>query len=250
MEQTINVEGVDSLFLFDRLHNPTIRKQVLDLLREAQEAENKEYYQNPYFTPHDTSKIEETFNEKFALIERDTPISFGANEPTGDSLEGREIIGLDWIFPTTGKKPTTRMMGIIEGHEKGHVMRNYYGKHLNEKFKQAFDLTAVTFTEKEYREIHFKENGVLEPHGIAFEQSAEEFFRYLFCAPEIAERMSQLKSYFSMKDDAPFTKEQIDYARQHYIDDTGVDNWMVHFFKAITPEKEEAFLRLINSAGI
>ena len=42
----------------------------------------------------------------------------------------------------------------------------------------------------------------------------------------------------------------IDNAKENYIKDTGLDNLMSDFFEAITPEKEEEFLRLINTSGI
>jgi hypothetical protein len=40
------------------------------------------------------------------------------------------------------------------------------------------------------------------------------------------------------------------YAKEHYITDTGFDNKMTPFLKAITPETENEFIRLINSSGI
>ncbi len=62
--------------------------------------------------------------------------------------------------------------------------------------------------------------------------------------------MSQLKNHFGLKSDERFTKEHLDYARMHYVTDTGFDNRMTPFLKAITPETEESFLELINSSGI
>jgi hypothetical protein len=73
---------------------------------------------------------------------------------------------------------------------------------------------------------------------------------YLFTGQELAERMSQLKNYYGMKGNEPFTKEHLHYAREHYVQDTGMDNYMKFFFQAITPETEDEFLRIINSSGI
>ncbi len=53
-----------------------------------------------------------------------------------------------------------------------------------------------------------------------------------------------------MKGDEQFTKEHLDYARAHYVEDTGMDNHMSLFFRMITPEKEEKFLHVINSVGV
>lgn len=50
--------------------------------------------------------------------------------------------------------------------------------------------------------------------------------------------------------DEKFTKEHLRYAKEHYIADTGLDNGMAFFFQAISPEKEDAFLEIINNSGI
>ena len=52
-----------------------------------------------------------------------------------------------------------------------------------------------------------------------------------------------------MRGDEVFTKEHLDYAREHYIKDRGFDN-MSELFQMITPEKEERFLEVINSVGV
>ena len=64
------------------------------------------------------------------------------------------------------------------------------------------------------------------------------------------ERMSQLKNYFGFDGDQEFTKEHLDYARTHYVKDMSLDNSMSALFQMITAEKEEQFLRAINSLGI
>ena len=82
------------------------------------------------------------------------------------------------------------------------------------------------------------------------EEALESELDYLFSGPEVAERMSQLKNYFGMKGDEQFTKEHLHYAKEHYVSDTQVDNEMRLFFQAITPEREDEFVRLIHTSGI
>ena len=53
-----------------------------------------------------------------------------------------------------------------------------------------------------------------------------------------------------MKGDEQFTKEHLHYAKEHYVSDTQVDNEMRLFFQAITPEREDEFVRLIHTSGI
>ncbi|MEA3399062.1 MAG: hypothetical protein U9R00_00950 [Patescibacteria group bacterium] len=63
--------------------------------------------------------------------------------------------------------------------------------------------------------------------------------------------MAQLKNYFGMKGSEKFTKQHLDYAKNNYIKDTGIPDFQIKpFLDAITTEKEEDFLRLINSLGI
>ena len=125
-------------------------------------------------------------------------------------------------------------------------MRVYSERALDNRFAQAFDKGAVEYEMDDYWRVYPKK----ERNEIGFEKARREFFRYLFSARELAERMSQLKNYYGMRGDEQFTKEHLDYARAHYIKDIGLDNHMRKFFAAITPEKEEMFLKLINTAGI
>ena len=42
LESTVNTEGLDSLFLFARMHHPVIRRQVVDLIEEAEQSRREE----------------------------------------------------------------------------------------------------------------------------------------------------------------------------------------------------------------
>jgi len=274
VEHQVNHEGLDSLFLFERLHNPTIRKQIINLSCEADQTlsgqtievprrqENGDFvydenwhplFEEKPYVPQTPEEMEEQFDKTLLQIERETLVSFDKEDHVGPYVHPamfREIMPLDWIYPLTGKKATQKMMSICEAHEKGHVIRRHYvyNPYLMDKFQKAFDQGNVTFTEQDYK---YMIAGLPQKEPPPpFEDAREIFFQYIFSAHEIAERMSQLKSYFSIKDDAPFTKEHLTYAREHYIEDTGLDNQMTPFFQAITPGKEAAFLELINSAGI
>lgn len=84
-----------------------------------------------------------------------------------------------------------------------------------------------------------------------FEERREAYLHdYLFTGDEIVERMSQLKNYFGMDGSDKFTKDHLHYAKENYIEDTGMDNAMSLFFQGITEETEDEFLELINSMGV
>ena len=47
---------------------------------------------------------------------------------------------------------------------------------------------------------------------------------------EIAARFGQIKNYFGLKEGELITPEMWEYAKKHYIADTGIDNNMSDFF--------------------
>lgn len=150
-----------------------------------------------------------------------------------------------YIMPGKTEKFTMHQMGITMAHEAGHRIRRY--RYLQTIFSPAFDFSKCTY-DKEFM-IHFMGHDDFENPQKRIEHTQKRN-EYLSNPVELAERMGQLKNYFGFKGAEVFTKEHLDYAREHYVADTGMDNLMTQFFEAITPETEEAFLEIINSAGI
>lgn len=66
---------------------------------------------------------------------------------------------------------------------------------------------------------------------------------------EVLTRMSQLKSYFGFSGGEEFTRDHLDFARENYIKDTGLDNNMSEFFDAIDRENEDRFIELMNTVA-
>jgi hypothetical protein len=286
-EQANSPENATEL-LFGRLSNSIIKKQIIDLLYQAElwagenvtynepiEDENgvwqKDTSENLIFhkTPHISrarEEIEDDYDKTLERVKSFTDIDFGSEQAHGGSVDSNEKIFLGWKWPTTGEKPTAKQWAIIEAHEKGHSMRPYSGpsqkfsvsigekstSFFQEYFSPAFDLSAVSFSEEDFQ-IALKimeQDGVKYEETPTFEEQKEEFFSYLFSGVETAERMSQLKNYFGFKGDEIFTLEHLKYAKEHYIIDTGFDNRMTPFLQAITPQTEGEFIRLINCSGI
>lgn len=260
VEKQANFEGSWTNVMIERLNNPEIKKQIIDLLYEIEQAADGEEIKIPmkdssgkngWRTERHVAltreEVEKDLKKRMEMVAKETPISFSSDMPNG------EEINMNWVDEKTGQKPTVKGLNIIESHEKGHVLRPYGTSwvgprkneypnryYLSKKFYKAFDFSKIELSHDEY------ELGKLKTP----EKIKAIISEYLQRPQELAERMSQLKNYFGMNDDEKFTKEHLSYAREHYIEDTNLDNEMTQFFQAITPEKEEAFLELINSAGI
>jgi len=257
IEQQADSHELPSICLFNRLNNLDIRKQLLDFLYNQDQARagetikkvqlsddgkplrdlrNRFIIESTTYVPKPYEEISRRFEKEMGEAQTITNFSRGANEPNLNNLP------LEWKMPGE-KNLHPKQWGIIEAHEKGHLVRPYYGKYSASIFSKAFDRNAVTYTFDDYLMEY-------PNRDVTYEDATENFYRYLFSPNELAERMSQLKNYFGMTADEKFTKEHLAYAREHYIKDTDLDNRMTHFFQAITPEKEDAFIELINSAGI
>lgn len=66
---------------------------------------------------------------------------------------------------------------------------------------------------------------------------------------DILSRFTQLKNYFGLRNGYDvLTPEHLDYAIKHYIEETGVDNWMTQFFKWLdmNRDKWDIILRWAN----
>lgn len=238
VEKNANYEGNHTLLLVERLRNPTIRQQILDLHQRL--------------LPHANNP--DTFVDQRLDIDGDTKkaleITHIDNQmrPSGVCMD-REIY-INPSKPVQGSEhpPSNQQLSIVEAHEKGHLIRrvNVYNTGLYKAhFLAGFDTTKVTLSDGEYREF-----SATDDYSRTKDQVTKSLVDYLFGGAEIVERMSQLKNYFGMKGAEPFTKEYLAYAREHYVLDTGYDNSMTHFFQAITSETENKFIELMNTSGV
>ncbi len=272
----INEEVNDTELVISRLKHPVIRRQVIDTLFKIRSEEQAIIQQDSWepfsFDDSDSAsqfdfmkgeksgkilsvsylqevlaqsaltrdEVEEWYEDTLQEIESVTNIDFKNEMPN------RGVMHLGWIQPQNNQKPSTKQWSAIEAHEKGHCVREYEA--LDEIFQKGFDISKATFTAEDY-EIS-QRSGSAGAESVSFEDKKHLFMENLFSASEIAERMSQLKNYFGFSGDEIFTKVHLDYAREHYLCDTGLENGMRQFFEAITPETENEFLRIINNFGI
>lgn len=285
VESIANFEGNETLLIIERLKNPVIFAQIVDVLHR-QYVESYNHYKNGNWQPYlpdgwtgdednkllkeeksgevisvddlntvlkylvvpDKEEVIKDLEDGIKRIAKSTDINFTNKIPDTGS------ISVTWEVPWTQKRPTVKMMSIIEAHEKGHQIRDYNSS--TEDLRKGFDISKVDFSDEFYvvlQRVFDNPDEEYEKDGIpSSKEEAKKWFLfdYLFTGNEIAERMSQVKNYFGFQGDEKFTKEHLHYAKENYVKDTGCDNAMTLFFEAITTNTEDKFIELINSYGI
>lgn len=281
VNERANYEGDHSELTLNRAETPVIFNQIVNLIHEAQlDAEKRfaslsfspvtadedfpkdladqflrgsdgAYYNKTKvkegYPAQSAEEIEQKIRNAIAEQRSATAISYKNDFPDNLRMPNMECIPINWSWPD-GSIPTLRQKNIVESHEKGHNIRPYFYDYLNQYFSKGFDISALNISSVE-GEALIKTFGRNRPETTV-ESAKKDLIRYLFSAPEIAERMSQLKNYFGLKGEEEFTLEHLRYSKNHYIEDTGVDNDMTYFFRTITEGTQDEFIRLINSSGI
>jgi len=278
IEQQANFEGNWTNLMIERLRNPEIRKQIVDLILEAERLSDGKLTLDEYgddegnvsrrpFVARGRDTIEKEFDKAINTVSSVTPLTTDFKIGTGPSVYsdketpgnvpalGHEVIPP--LFKYGGEWREKTLM-ITESHEKGHRVRMYnppiadesnedFAFALGKKFWKAFDFEKIEFTDQDFKRLREREH---IGDNVSDEEIKNNVIRYLKFPTEISERMSQLKNYFGMAGQDIFTKEHLRYAKKNYVKDTDFDNQMTEFFQAITPETEDSFIELINSAGI
>lgn len=264
LESVANFEGNHSLLLRERLQNPTIKRKLVDLIFEYQETIDPP--KNSFrlddsgnlveIPPSDwvreiqtKEQIEKELSERMGKVFSFTKIEYDTTKGSHSGGEG-DVGTVSFCSPDleTGSKWTTRQLSIIEAHEKGHGIRSFRepGERFKAKVLSGFNFSKVKISPL-LREVWLKIDSDPLTNTNNVDQKIIEYFTQPM---EIIERMAQLKNYFGMSADGDFTKEHLNYARNHYCTDTGMSLQIKIFIDAITPETEQRFLELINSLGI
>lgn len=260
-------ENASTIFL-ERMNNPEIKAQLVAMYEEAyalraqdgkttrspvidlatgdekRDEEGAYILEETVYVPPSREEIERMVDERINEVLSVTEIGYLPE----NVIPSNEVMNLNWKLPLNGQSPTTAQWSIIEGHEKGHNVRQFghvdVSEYFKERYTSCFDIGNMEFNDAWYEQLR-KENP-----DMTYEEAKEAFIATMTEPAELAERMGQLKNYFGMRAAEPFTKAHLDYARAHYVADTGFDNFMSPFFQGITPDKEEEFLALMNMAGI
>lgn len=127
-----------------------------------------------------------------------------------------------------GTPLTDEQKDIIAAHEAYHGMIDAQGSAVAE-IKSGFDWDA-------YNEL-VDTTDVKQPS-------------YLRNPDELTARMAQFKNYLGMQGGEQFTADHLTHLRQHYIEDTGLDNGISIMLKMVTPVTEKQFIELMNKLPV
>lgn len=238
IKASANYPGDWTLLLRERMFDPISKQKFIETraaamlnMKPGEVPENKDGISLIKETGYQ-KYYQEQIDEYDANVERifnSTNISEASDFGKTSEKLGKGEIGFEGaVFADArkldGLELSNREKNIIESHEKGHGLRDFVSEDSRD-FRQSIDLEVIR---QKDRETGKREIG------------------YLSQAEEIAERMAQLKNYFGMKADEKFTKQHLNYAREHYLKDIDLDNNMSTFFAAITPMTEDKFIETIN----
>ncbi len=248
VEEQANFEGNDTLLFYERLKNPKIKKQLVDLLCE---------YYAAMIPPQTREQIEKKLDEAIEKVFSVTALDYnpkGTSDSRGIEINGEQI-DCGTVAPfskhfETGEPWTAKQLSIIEAHEKGHGIRflSDPDKNLEARITSGLDFSKMVIDDR-FRAIWLEVNADY-PEGFPDEKVDRDIIEYFSRPSEIIERMAQLKNYFGMIGEEEFTKRHLDYAKDHYLVDTGIGIQMKPFLDAITSENETRFIELINSLGV
>ncbi len=248
IERSANYAGDKTALLLGRISNPNIHNQLSRLLLLDN---NCDLYAEKTFSAEDVSR---NISETLALVSKDTPITFSGEAPSANRGEGmRENMDILWEAPKMfGQIYGVEQKSYTEAHEKGHTLRKIRSLAAAKHFGRGFNFESLPVSQDRISKLveYYKSLDPESADSITEETAVAGLVEYLSDPVEIIERMSQLKNYFGMTGDEVFTREHLLYVREHYINDTKLDNFMHEFFLSITPETEDTFLALINTCGV
>lgn len=236
-EGTANYQGNWTLAQAERMTHPYFQNDYQGFINRTteslKEGEPRPLDKETSFKSYWSAQVEGFEERGDAAYEamNYAPAAASGNKP---SEVGRSGIGKrPTIFTDAETRDGTplddRQKDIIAAHEAYHTMITVPEPAKQEVLK-GFD------TELYYSEIVPSEN--IKRVG------------YMVNPDELMPRMAQLKNYFGMKSFNVFTKEHLDYARSHYVEDTGLDNSMSTMFRMVSPRTEAEFLRLMNTLPV
>lgn len=231
-----NYPGDWTGLLYNRLTHPSTKEKFVTRRTEAMEhmeddpsmVGRREMPRAHYQQQIDN--YSENIERVFSMTEVGPAESFGSRGRNLGNM-GNESVGA--VFSDAeykGSPLTNRQKNIIEAHEKGHCLRDFASPYDRKEIQTTIDQSVIT-----------------ELNNLRKASGAERIApTYVSNPMEIAERMAQFKNYFGMSANDTFKKEHLDYIREHYVSDTGLDNGVSDLLYVVTPDTESKFLDVIN----
>lgn len=235
-----------SMLVRERLMSPDTKHKFFELKRRFPtiETRTRDEYINQFSSGKPTRPKADIFKDEYESLL--TEENYEANlEKVFDST--------DYINAHEAGKEVTEL-GSSDGRgDVGSVFKD----------AQNYSGSTLGVGQKGIVEAHEKMHGIVEPLTLG----EADYILSCFKTPkggsceilrgydeekqaiELLIRMSQLKNYLGFRGEEEFTREHLDFVREHYIKDTGLDNNMSDFFDAIDRENEGRFIELMNTVA-
>lgn len=233
VESQANYKSDWTLLLKERLLHPETKQKFFASKLEFPTTEARRDSDIPKDEPHDLPRdhfAESVDNYNQAVEDVFSSTGYMTAQEYNEMKNGK-----------TSHQP--KALGVSGGYrDSGHVFRDatYNGRPLEER-------------EKNIIEAHEKLHSALarltdeeKKHILGCIDLQKLIHKNVDKADEVLARMSQLKNYFGMKGGEVFTREHLEYARKHYLEDIGMDNNVGNLIASITPGQEDDFVRLMN----
>lgn len=242
-----------TLIMLERLQSPVIQEQILAIV--------KKYSTSLCKSPEE---VMDEMNNQIELERTRTYISRKKTEGGSyfNRLTRKAVIGVRRSF-FKNKERDQLDKGIVEAHEKEHAVRSHLIPLFRGVERRIDKVAKGTLSKSSYylwKSLNLSiawnifSLGLLTgiPPIVSILQSLPFLLSspYLHSGMEVYARMSQLKNYFGFRGGEKFTKDHLYYAKENYVKDTGTDNNMTSFLKAITPKTEDKFIEMINTFGV
>lgn len=234
--ETANFQGSHTLVQFLRMSSPDFRQKFQATLQKQLAGEQSD---NRFsrVTPSDILQTRlDNFEKNLQNVYKST--GYGPAESFGKQ---KSQLGVSQAYGEPGavfadgelddRPLTDRQKDIISAHENHHaIVLPNRNDQLTTQLRGGLDLNQLNVLNQNRPER-------LSP-------------KYVSSGWEIAARMAQIKNYFGMTGGEVFTKEHLDYAKKHYVIDTGLDNNMNDLLAMITEKTEANFIHNMNNLPI
>lgn len=247
IKNSADYKGDKTLVMIERINNPDIQNKLCRLLLLDNQCD---LYAKKNMSDED---VKTKVADVIFSVSNDTPVTFVGEMPSANAMEGvRENMDILWEADEIFGENGVEQKNYIEAHEKGHTVRKIRSIAAYVYVGRGFNLENISIDDEQYIKLaqYYKKTNPEIVDLPTKEQVLDSIKNYLANPMELIERMSQLKNYFGMSGDEVFTKLHLQYAREHFISDTKLDNHMSEFFQSITEDTEGMFIKLINSLGV
>lgn len=232
LDESLNFVDYRAMNDYGRVFNERIKKT----LPLAKQRDTLRTDKNPTIIVADSQGRQFLQNRFFEELNKIKGIHYG------DPITPTGILAKKYYYETS---PAQNMFDInpvsfTDRKNNTIVLIPYKGNYKNMyKYTLPHEKTHIFIDGKKERKLFGEETGIgLIPRLPGYQDIDLDI--YLKRPDEQLARGTQIKNYLGIVDESPITPEQLKYAAQNYVKDTGYDNNMTDFFKSIEDYKKAA----------